>query len=83
LVLLIETVFLWSRYVAVKGAHFGRPAITADKDANAYIVGFLVSDLSNPISQSAAYTIVKKGVGGLHSSMLISYDHAAYTMNQN
>ncbi len=69
--------------MAVKGAHFGRPAITADKDANAYIVGFLVSDLSNPISQSAAYTIEKKGIGVLHSSILILYGHAAYTMNQN
>jgi hypothetical protein len=56
-----------SRYVAVKGAHFGRPAITADKDANAYIVGFVVSDLSTPFNQSAAYLTIKKGVGGTTS----------------
>lgn len=49
--------------MGVNGAHFGRPAITADKDANAYIVGFIVSNLARPFNQSAAYFTINKGVG--------------------
>jgi hypothetical protein len=55
---------LRNRYVGVEGAHFGRPAITADKVGNAYIVGFLVSNLSRRFNQSAAYVSIKKGKGG-------------------
>jgi hypothetical protein len=48
------------RYVGVEGAHFSRPAITADKKANAYIVGFLVSNLTSKFNMTAAYVTVKR-----------------------
>jgi hypothetical protein len=57
-----------NRYVGVEGAHFSRPAITADKDANAYVVGFVVSNLETKFNMSAAYVTIKKGEGDVSFS---------------
>jgi hypothetical protein len=51
--------------VVAEDVAFSRPAITADKNGNAYVVGFIVSNTATPpYYPSAAYTTIKNGTGG-------------------